>query len=254
MMITPLYRLSFKPLLKHGLKQKFKYVNKGKSLSSDEAQEVLSLNLPYYEEKLQQELDLAFDLLKKKAPWLNTLSWLFVLALFICAGSLLLWPLSDSFMALTLAAGIMAFGIVIGLLIKGTRLFSSKLVDDAENTPARLIAIQIPLCLTQVQLALGVFASGVITLSILSIITAISIFVIAVSTQLSAMTNFILRLDLRVLDQDEVREYIKNTAPLYSCASKAWLLSESMEGMNLSVGIIQSMQGKDRTSDGVDQV
>lgn len=252
MMITPLYRFAFKPLFRRGLKQKFKYFNEGKSLTSEEAQEVLSLNLPYYERVLQQELDLAFDLLKIKAPWLNTLSWLFVFALLICAGSVLLSPLHDWFMGLGLVAGLLAFGIVIFLMIKNSTLFNSKLQGGAENRPARLMATQIPLCLTQVQLAVGIFMTGSLTLSIFSIITSLSIFVIAVVTQLSAMSHFIMRLDLRMLDQNEVREFIKSTDPLYSHASKAWLLSESMAGISLSVGVLQAMQCKDRPSDAVD--
>jgi hypothetical protein len=247
MMITPLYRFAFKPILRLGLKQKFKYFSLAKSLSSEEAKEVLSLNLPYYEQKLQHELDLAFDLLKIKAPWLNPVSWLFVLALLVCAGSAQLRPLSDGFMALSLVAGLTAVGIVIWLLFKCSRLIKSKLVKG-ENTPASLIASQIPMCLIHVQLAIGVFTSGLLTLSILSIITSLSIFVIAVSTQLTAMSNVILQLDMKVLDQNEVREFIKNTAPLYSQTSKAWLLSEAMEGMRLSLSAIQFMQCQNRPS------
>lgn len=245
-MITPLYRLAFKPLLKRGLKQKFRYFNAGKSLSTEEAQEVISLNQPYYEQKLEQELDLAFEVLKVKTPWLNALSWAFLISVLVCVGSLMLSSLGDWLMAVSLAAGAMSFGIVIWLLLKYTNLLNSTLSDSLGNTPAASMAIQIPICLIQVQLAFGLLVVGSFTHNISSFISGTSLLAIAVITQYTAMINFITRLEMRSLDSAGVREFMQKTAPLYSRASKAWLLSESMEGANISVGILQAMQGKDR--------
>lgn len=248
-MITSLYRLVFKNLLKRGLEQKFRYFNAGKSLSSEEAQEVIALNQPYYEKKLGEELDLAFVVLKEKAPWLNPLSWLFFTAVCVCAVGLTFSTSGNWLMATSLGAGALALGIVAWILFKSTKFVYATLEDSLQNTPASFMIFQIPLCLIQVQLAFGMLIMGAFTHNIFSVITSMSLLVIAVVTQFTAMSNYILRLELRNLDAEGIREFMKSTAPLYSHATKAWLLSETMEGANISVGMLQAMQGKERRGD-----
>lgn len=241
-MITPLYRKLFSLLLKKQLAKNFAAYCTGEGFTPEQVTKLISQNSVFYTAKLMGELERATAYLKNKIPWLDLVTWSFLVAMMTCAVAVSLRSYSAYALPIALACAMVAFGILAFLLAISTKMFDATLDEGGVRSPAASISVQVPLFLIQVLLGISLFMVGVLTLSASSLISGFAILAMSTITQYTAMSNFIFLFESRVLPHEEVREFLKATPGLYTRESKAWLLEEAMEGGSLRIGALQKLQ------------
>lgn len=245
-MITLLYRKIFAFTLQKQLAKNFAYFCAGKSMTAEQQAMLTEQNTSFYSSKMKAEFDQATAELKNRQPWLDLVSWAYLIAAFVCSGAVIVGSYSNLALPIALVAGMIGFGIITFLLVTSTKLFNVPLDESRIRSPASSIAVQIPLCLIQILLGIGLLMIGALTHNVSSIISAIAILGMSGVMQYTAMSNFLVLFESRPLAYEETKEFLKATPGLYTRTAKAWLLDESMEGATLNIGSLQRLQGFDK--------